>query len=397
MLKDKIVEFLKDKKVVIVGFGREGQSTYNLMHENLPEQVVTIADRDEVVVNDENIVTISGDKYLENLAQYDVIMKSPGVSFRDVDVSSFANKIYSQLELFLENFGGMTIGVTGTKGKSTTSTMIYEIIKAQKRDTVLLGNIGVPIFNRLDEIKDDTIVVLELSSHQLQYVRHSPHIAIITNIFPEHLDYYKSFDDYKAAKENIWRFQQEGDRFIDEVECCNDVELNLPGEFNKNNAAYALATVKELGLDTEKALDTLRNFRGLPHRLELVGEYDGVKYYDNAIATIPEATIAAIEALGDVDTLIMGGMDRGVDQRKLVEFLRKGMVKNIIGMPETGWQVVEELGNGETVQTMQEAVELAKKVTEKGKSCLLSPAAASYNVYKNFEEKGNEFQRLVKI
>lgn len=397
MLKDKIVEFLKDKKVVIVGFGREGQSTYNLMRENLPEQVVTIADRDEVVVNDENIVTISGDKYLENLAQYDVIMKSPGVSFRDVDVSSFANKIYSQLELFLENFGGMTIGVTGTKGKSTTSTMIYETIKAQKRDTVLLGNIGVPIFNRLDEIKDGTVVVLELSSHQLQYVRHSPHIAIITNIFPEHLDYYKSFDDYKAAKENIWRFQQEGDRFIDEVECCDDVELNLPGEFNKNNATYALATVKELGLDTEKALDTLRDFRGLPHRLELVGEYDGVKYYDNAIATIPEATIAAIEALGDVDTLIMGGMDRGVDQKKLVEFLQKGVVKNIIGMPETGWQVVEELGNGETVQTMQEAVELAKKVTEKGKSCLLSPAAASYNVYKNFEEKGNEFQRLVKI
>lgn len=397
MLKDKIVEFLKDKKVVIVGFGREGQSTYNLMRENLPEQVVTIADRDEVVVDDENVVTISGEKYLDNLAQYDVIMKSPGVSFRDVDVSSFANKIYSQLELFLENFDGMTIGVTGTKGKSTTSTMIYEIIKAQKRDTVLLGNIGVPIFNRLDEIKDGTVVVLELSSHQLQYVRHSPHVAIITNIFPEHLDYYKSFDDYKAAKENIWRFQQEGDRFIDEVECCDDVELNLPGEFNKNNAAYALATVKELGLDTEKALDALRNFRGLPHRLELVGEYDGVKYYDNAIATIPEATIAAIEALGDVDTLIMGGMNRGVDQKKLVEFLRKGMVKNIIGMPETGWQVVEELGNGETVQTMQEAVELAKKVTEKGKSCLLSPAAASYNVYKNFEEKGNEFQRLVKI
>lgn len=396
MLEEKIVEFLRDKKVLILGFGREGRSTYRLMRENLPEQVVTIADRNPIELTDKNVEVVSGENYLDNLADYDVIMKSPGVSLKDVDVSSFVDKIYSQLELFLENFAGTTIGVTGTKGKSTTSTMIYEVIKDQGLDTVLLGNIGVPIFDRLVEIKDDTTVVLELSSHQLQYVRRSPKIALITNIFPEHLDYYKTFDEYKAAKENIFKFQRTDDKFISKVKLNSDLKLKVPGEFNQLNAAYALAVANELGLDVKQACETLEKFRGLPHRLELVGEYDGVKYYDNAIATIPEATIAAIKALADVDTVIIGGMNRGVEQKKLVDFLRNDVVQNVIGLPETGWGVIDELGRGEKVQTMQEAVALAKKLTKKGKSCLLSPAAASYNAYKNFEEKGDEFKRLVR-
>lgn len=398
MLTEKIAEFLHGKQILILGFGREGQSSLRFLQENVPDAVITIADRNQVVIDDANIMLKCGEHYLDDLGNYDVILKTPGISLRDIDTDNFEGKIYSQLELFLENFDGMTVGVTGTKGKSTTSALIYEMIKNQGRETVLLGNIGVPIFDELRQIRHETIVVLEMSSHQLQYVRRSPKIAVLTNIFPEHLDFYRSFDDYKNAKDNIWRFQQPGDVLIrGDAISSQKVETTLPGEFNQINIACALAVIDALGLDLEQAKSVVRNFRGLKHRLELVGEFAGVKYYDNAIATIPEATIAAIEALSDVDTVIIGGMDRGVGQEKLVEFLQSSAVRNVICLPETGWRVADELGpRAIKVNTLSEAVQLAKKLTASGKSCLLSPAAASYNAYKNFEEKGDEFQRLVR-
>lgn len=397
MLSERIADFLRGKKILILGFGREGKSSYEFLRQNLPEQKVVIADREQVEINDCNVRVVWGDNYLDGLEEYDVILKSPGISLRDIDTAEFEDKIYSQLELFLENFDGMTVGVTGTKGKSTTSSLIYEMISDQNREVLLLGNIGVPIFDKLTEIKRDTIVVLEMSSHQLQYARRSPKIAVLTNVFPEHLDYYRDFDEYKKAKENIWRYQKPGDVVIrgDEV-VVQHVDTKLIGDFNQVNIACALEVAKALGLDLGRAKRVAKEYEGLKHRLEFVGEFGSVKYYDNAIATIPEATIAAITAIGDVDTVIVGGMDRGVDQAKLVEFLQSGVVRNVIGLPETGWTVVEQLADAKKVSTMCEAVEIAKMVTEKGMSCLLSPAAASYNAYRNFEEKGDEFQRLVR-
>ena len=170
------------------------------------------------------------------------------------------------------------------------------------------------------------------------------------------------------------------------------------GDYNVNNIMFALGVAKILDLNLEKARQTIHNFKSLPHRLEFVGEISGIKYYDNAIATIPEATMAAIEALKDVDTLIVGGKDRGVDFSEFIKYLNQSDIRNIICMPTTGVYISQKIDaeKAHLVENMTEAVKLAKALTMPGKSCLLSPAAASYDFYKNFEEKGDEFQKLVR-
>ena len=161
---------------------------------------------------------------------------------------------------------------------------------------------------------------------------------------------------------------------------------------------FALAVSELLGLNLAKTTETINNFHSLPHRLELVGDFNGVSYYDNAIATVPAATIAALSALGDVDTLIIGGMDRGIDYGDFIRYLRSSSVRHIICMPKTGHDIGRELPAEKVhfVETLEEAVSLAKQLTQPGKSCLLSPTAASYGFFKNFEEKGDRFQALVR-
>lgn len=436
---DELRNYFFDKKVLILGFGREGKSTYKLMRDLLPEQVIYIADLNLVEVDDENVKIISGENYLENLDDYDLIVKTPGISLRNVEVAR--EKITSQTALFLKFFHGKTVGITGTKGKSTTSSLIYAILHEQGVSCRLLGNIGVPVFDYIEEINDETVVVLEMSSYQLEFVRNSPNIAIYLDIFEEHLDFHGSLENYALSKANIFKFQEPEDDFLygydnlylrdlvrrekpkskqyrvslednqveiylanekvyfgdTEVYNANDAR-KLPGKYNLSNIMFALGVAKILNLDLAKARETINNFQPLKHRLEYFGEYAGVKYYDNAIATIPEATIVAIVALGDVDTLIIGGKDRGVDFSAFIEYLNNSKIRNVICMPTTGMRIGQKI-NAEKVhfaKDMREAVRLAKMLTEPGKSCLLSPAAASYDFYKNFEEKGDEFQKLVK-
>lgn len=436
---EKLRKFFTGKKVVILGFGREGRSSYELVRKLCPGQRVVIADQRGVEVGDANTEVVSGEGYLEGLEQYDVIMKSPGISLKDVDVSKFEEKITSQLELLLEFFSGRTIGVTGTKGKSTTSSLIYEVLRGQRVKSLLLGNIGVPVFEHVDEIDESMTLVLEMSSHQLEFMRRSPQVALLLNTYPEHLDYYQSFEAYAQAKCNIFRWQDEGGVLLygadEEVvrrevaECGGAGERvgvglergdirrvgdfvefegekvydcrskrELIGEYNLLNVMFALGTAKVLGLDMEKAVESVNKFRGLRHRVEFVGEFNGVKYYDNAIGTVPQATMAAMKALGDVDTVIVGGVDRGLDYSELCEFLRKDGVRNVVCMPETGVVVAAGVGSEKAVvvETMEEAVKVASERTVSGKSCLLSPAAASYGRFKNFEEKGDLYQELVR-
>ena len=443
---NKLIEYLKNKKIMILGFGREGQSTYKLIRKYLKEQELYIADKKEnfekdydFLQNDENNIYISGEKYLKNLEDYDIIMKTPGISLAGIDTSKYIEKIKSQLALFLEFFDSYTIGVTGTKGKSTTSSLIYKILEEQNINSMLLGNIGTPIFDFIEDIKKDTVVILEMSSHQLEYIRKSPNIAILLNIYPEHLDHYASFEKYAEAKHNIWRYQKQTDYFlynIDNENLCKlhginaktykislagtkksdtylknehiyfnnkkvyDIkqERKLKGKYNLSNIMFALTTSEILKLNLEKTIKTINNFKPLKHRLEFVGEYQGIYYYDNSIGTIPMATIEAVNALENVDTLIIGGMDRGVDHSELVEFLNNSNIRNIICMPKTGHDIARRLkrGNIYIVNTMEEIVETAKKITKKGTSCLLSPAAASYGFFKNFEERGEIYQKLIK-
>jgi len=441
-----LIQYFKGKKVLILGFGKEGQSTYKLIRKYLKEQQLYISDEKkdfqenyEFFKNDINVTFISGDKYLENLNDYDVIMKSPGISFKRVDTTEYIHKIKSQLELLLEFFDIFTIGITGTKGKSTTSSLIYKILKDQNIKSMLLGNIGVPVFDYIDTIQEDMTIILEMSSHQLEYMKKSPNIAILLNAYEEHLDHYESFEKYVKAKCNIFNYQTEYDYFLYnsdnktlhklikntnertyKVSLNSEYESNiylkkntiyfnnkpiyhknerrnLIGDYNLNNIMFVLGVSEILKLDISKTIKSISEFTPLEHRLELIGKYNDILYYDNSIGTVPMATIEAVKALKCVDTLIIGGMDRGINYNDFIQYLNNSNISNIICMPKTGHDIAKKLKEEKRyiVETLEEAVDTAKKVTKKGKICLLSPAAASYGFFKNYEEKGNLYKKLV--
>lgn len=444
---NKLINYFENKKILILGFGREGKSTYNLIRKYLKEQKIYIADRKEnfeeeynFLKTDKNTECISGENYLENLEQYDIIMKSPGISFKGMTTSKYEDKIKSELELLLEFFDNITIGVTGTKGKSTTTSLIYTMLKEQNKKVLLLGNIGIPVFDYIETIDENTIIVLEMSSHQLEFMKVSPKISVILNIYPEHLDHYASFERYAEAKCNIYKNQRKEDTFLYNVDnktlrkmvtevpsntykvslsgnCESDIyvkndkvyfknkeiydaneERNLKGDYNLNNIMFVLGISEILKLDLNKTVQSIKKFKTLAHRLEFVGKYNDISYYDNSIGTIPQATIEAVNALKEVDTLIIGGMDRGIDYKEFIDYLNNSNISHIICMPKTGHEIGMNLKKEKVhnVETLEEAVETAKRVTAKGKICLLSPAAASYGYFKNFEEKGDLYKKLVK-
>ena len=202
---NEIINEINIKKVIILGFGREGRSTYKFIRKYLPNKKLYIGDiqdlkNDELIKNDNNIELKCGTDYLENLNDYDLIIKTPGITFKDIDTKPIYNKISSQLELLLKYSASLTISVTGTKGKSTTSSLIYKMLQDQEKSAVFAGNIGIPIFDKIEEMTKDKIIVLENSSHQLEFLHHSPNIGIFLNIFEEHLDHHNNYDEYINAK-----------------------------------------------------------------------------------------------------------------------------------------------------------------------------------------------------
>ena len=423
----EMINNLKNKSICILGFGKEGKSTYNYLTKH---GITNIKVHDKVV---QDVDGVYGDNYLNDLDRYDIIIKSPGVVLKDIDIINIKDKLSSQLELLLEYSKCNIIGITGSKGKSTTTSLIYEMIKANGLDTYLLGNIGNPIFDYLDDFKEDSYLVIEMAALQLEYVKHSPHIGVITNLYEEHLDFFGTLDKYYQAKLNMFKYQTESDYgvYTDNTELVKEVNKNnyksqlsevslnnivddyitidddqiyninnrrtLIGKHNLLNIICALKVASILKLDMNSCIEAITNFKTLPHRMEKVGTYDGITYYDDAIATIPEATIDCIDALKNVDTLITGGKDRGIDYQILIDYLNNSNVSNVICMPDTGYKMIDKINkNTYKVEELDEAVELAKKITKKGYICLLSPSAASYNKFKNFEEKGNYFQKYVK-
>ena len=220
-MQDEIVNYLKDKKIVILGFGREGKSTYNFLRKHFEEKEIDVIDENidinseenKEYLEDMNLNVIKTSEYINMLNAYDLIFKTPGISFKGIDISSFANKITSQLDIFLKYFKEYVtiIGITGTKGKSTTSSMLYQVLNKAKNGVHFLGNIGRSIFCEIDEIKKGDTVVLEISSHQSQYIKNSPNIGVILNVFQEHLDHYNSYEEYIDAKINVIKFQAKED------------------------------------------------------------------------------------------------------------------------------------------------------------------------------------------
>lgn len=430
----KICNLVNEKNILILGFGREGRSTYNFLKNHTNCKSITIADSREIDAV-EGAVLKCGKDYQKNLTDYDLVIKSPGIVLDEVNNEILA-RLTSQTELFFMCYRDRIIGVTGTKGKSTTSTLIYHILKNTADNCLLMGNIGIPSFDMLDEINDNTVIVYELSCHQLEYTKISPKNAVMLNLYPEHLDHYGTYEKYVHAKENIYRYQENGDFLICNVENMPseqksetvsismvgeaDISVNgreidyngekiyisedatlLVGNHNVFNIAAAYAMCSRFGVGKEEFLKYLKTYKPLAHRLEYIGEKDGIKYYDDSISTISETTVQALESLSNVGSVIIGGMDRGIDYTPLVQYLRNAEVDNIILIPDTGFRIGKMLAQysvkAEIVyaDNLKDAVLKAKRITQEGKVCVMSPAAASYGFFKNFEERGEAFRKYI--
>lgn len=453
---NQIINSIAGKKIILLGFGREGVSSYSLIRKYLPEQFLTIADQSEVInteiiANDPNVKIIAGKGYDENLNDYDLIMKSPGVNLSQIRYYIPPEKITSQTALFLKFYGEQVVGITGTKGKSTTASLIWHFLKSAGKDALLAGNIGVPFFDIIDQLHAKSVVVAELSAHQLEYLDSSPKISILLNLYQEHLDHFNSYSNYQMAKFNIINFQKESDYLIynldnpeivkgiaahdyhrqflafstqkipengayyassqirlvksNEVYASFDVSdlQNLPGKHNYNNVMAAILASKIFNIDDQSIIEALKSYQPLEHRIEYVGEFQNIKFYNDSISTIPEATIAAINSLKRVTTVILGGFDRGIDYHLLNDFLAHSEVENVAFMGPAGERILKEWKeSGEKLpehyiveNDFSKIVRFAFDYTGKGKTCLFSPAAASYDQFKNFEERGKVFKETI--
>ena len=430
------IEQLKDKKILILGLGREGMDNLNFLRKFFPEKIFGIADKDESVkfkVKDEKIEWHLGENHLKAIKNYDVIFKSPGVPPKIIEPFLDKEKIVTcQTEIFLQNCPGKIVGITGTKGKSTAAALIHEVLKEGELKSHLIGNIGRPVLNFLFSATKKDIFVYELSCHQLFNLKISPQVAVILNIYPEHLDYYKDFKEYKMAKANITLYQKENDFLIFNAKDKNVVEIakkskakkiplknfskilksvglkKIPfwGNFYSLNIAAAIKVGEIFGNKKEKIKRAIENFKPLPHRLEFVGKFKGIYFFNDSLSTIPEATISALKSLGNkVQTLILGGYDRGLNFEKLAKEIIKRKIKNLIFFPTTGERIWVEilkktkgkkLPNAFFVKNMKDAITFSFQNTQKGKICLLSPASPSFSIFKDYKERGNLFKKFVK-
>lgn len=438
---------LEDKSILILGFGTEGQATYEYLRKHWPSKPLSIADRrgmdefsEDVIrrIQDDAALSVNfGPRYLDSADGYNcqVIIKTPGIP-ASLDAIVRAQKtgcvLTSHSQIFLSNYPReKVIGVTGTKGKSTTTSLIHHILQSAGLPALLVGNIGQPPLVLVDDAVPGTYFVHEFSSHQLAEIETSPHIAVLLNIVPEHLDYYATFDEYAAAKENITKFQNADDFLIfaadhpipsaiarrtkaalrpfsmkDPIDSVIPAgEIPLAGQFNLENVRAAIEAASLCGISAASMKEAIRTFKPLPHRLEPVGTYKGIAFYDDSIATVPDATLAALDALGsNVQTLILGGHERNLDFSEFGKRL-PASVQTVILFPPTGvriWQAIEThssnagLPEAFFVREMEQAVQIAYQKTERGRICLLSPASPSFGTFKDYRERGDLFKAFVR-
>ena len=429
------------KKVLILGLGREGSDTLNFFIKWVPEAILGVADRSKRAsvakdlannLKNSGVPGFFGENYLDNIADYDIVIKSPGIPIHlpQVEAACKAGKVTSQTKIFFDHCPGTIIGVTGTKGKSTTSALIHGMFLGAGMDCELVGNIGQPVLGYLEKANADSFFVYELSAHQLYGLDRSPHIAVMTNIFTEHLDYYSDYDEYIRAKSSIAIHQLENDFFIYNSsisECAvitkktlakkiayNEYKweysgpTKLIGEANLNNAKIAAIVARIYGIKDEVIYKAIRNFVPLPHRLQSVGIFCGIEFYNDSLSTIQESAVAAIDGLGSgVQTLIAGGHERNQPFDKLARKVLDSNIKNLILFLPTGlriWSAIQDAAQSPAdkkrltmlehfvVESMDEAVGLALQKTGKNKICLLSAASASFGGFRDYAGRGEAFK-----
>ena len=444
---EKIEPWIKGKRILLLGYGREGQSTWNVLRRLGTYEALDIADlKAPAAVPEDGTVWHTGPDYQKCMDDYDVVFKSPGIVLERPE-NEYRCSILSQTEVFFQCFRDQIIGITGTKGKSTVTTLLYHLLKQAGMDALLVGNIGIPALDHMEEVKPDTRIVFELSCHQLEYMTVSPHIGILVNIHEEHLDHYGTMEKYVEAKHHIFKNQRPDDILICNVQCLPEEgtcpsgliragmdgsgkeldvvqeqdgtwvhfrgksfciptdEIKLLGQHNYFDIGVAYGVCSILGMDDQVFARGLKTYEPLPHRLQYIGEREGVKYYDDSISTICDTTIQALKTLKDTDTVLIGGMDRGIDYRELIEYLSDCPVPHIILMEATGKRIYQEIHKYYPefrnrarlilAEHLEDGVKRARQITRPGTSCVLSPAAASYGIFRNFEERGETFSRLV--
>lgn len=444
-MKQYLENIFKNKKVLILGMGREGQSTLKFLNKYYPALDISTADKKD------------SDNYLDSLKNFDVIIKSPGISgLKEEIIIAKQNgvEITSQTKIFFDVCQGTIIGITGTKGKSTTSSLIYSILKKAKYNVSLIGNIGNPALDYLMDDSKDKYFVFELSSHQLFDLDKSPHIAVVTNVAVDHLDWYKTFEKYKDAKSNIVRFQKDDDIAIlnydnefsksfaeltkgkvfytskvSHTSKVNDVsgayvengilylnvdgnkeellevkKLKLIGQHNWDNVMEAVVTAKSVGVNDSDIREAVYEFEQLEHHLEFVRNVNGTDFYNDSFATDQIAATAAINSFDRDLTLILGGYDRGIDYTEIgIQVSKKTNIKNVVVIGDLTQKIVNSLNQahfkGQIIElgkvNIDKIVYTAFKNTHKGGIVLFSPAAASFDMFKDYKDRGLQFKEAV--
>ncbi|MDR1970132.1 MAG: UDP-N-acetylmuramoyl-L-alanine--D-glutamate ligase [Candidatus Nomurabacteria bacterium] len=410
-------------KVAIAGYGLEGRANLEYFRVKFPEAKMVVFDEKAKLDGvPAGIETVLGAGAFDKIQDFDLVVRTAGLAPRKIAQN---NKHWSSTCEFFAECPAPIIGVTGTKGKGSVATMITEILQAHfansGRKAHLLGNIGTPALDILSRIKPDDTVVYELSSFQLWDLEKSPHVAVVLKIEPDHLDTHTDFADYIAAKSNITRWQNATDTVV----YCEqniyskqiaelspgkkipypagislDFNLNVPGEHNRENAKTAIATVHAMLPEISAATieKGLTNFHGLPHRLKFVREINGVKFYDDSTATTPGSTIAAVKSFSKPIILIVGGYDKGADYSLLGEVIKQSTVRQIFAIGANREKVAQQISTKARTpirqldnQKMSEIVQIINQATEPGDMVILSPAAASFDMFKNIYDRGDQF------
>lgn len=431
-------------KIAIAGYGVEGRTNYQYFSQQYPDAEITIVDEKPHDDTPAAAPTLFGEGVFERLNGFDLIIRTPSLAPSRIKTDG---KIWSGTNEFFQKCPAPIIGITGTKGKGTTASFVDSILKASGRTSWLLGNIGLPGLDALSKIGENDIVVYELSSFQLWDLEISPSTAIVTMIEQEHLDVHADFEDYVAAKANIAFHQTSGQQalylpgdtwsewianaasrrddadqpnaarpYIDEdfihvadgafysgtQRVCSTQSVKIPGAHNLDNACAAIAAVIGVkGVTNESIEQGLANFHGLPHRLHFVRQVDGVDYYDDSIATTPSSAIAALRSFDKPKVIILGGSYKGSDFSILAEEMTRHDVRALLIGDEaariaaalqsvdfTTFEIVLDV-------TMQKVVQRARELAQPGSVVLLSPSAASFGLFKNYSDRGQQFVAAV--
>ncbi len=431
---------LKNKPIAVLGYGLEGEAVikYLLKHKHEPvlfDQIswTELSKSKQKALKKQNFNFILGPDAFKELTGFKIAFRSPGISLSNPDLARWTNlKITSQTKYFFDNCPAKIIGITGTKGKGTTASLIYSILKANsqklKAKIYLTGNIGLtqPL-DILDSLKKEDFVVFELSSFQLQDLKKSPHLSVVLMVTSEHLDYHQNLENYIQAKQAITKYQKPNNFAIINNEYKNSLQIGwqgkgkkvyfnkkifpkfieisnikLRGKHNLENISAAMAVAEILGLDKKKVKKAVENFKGLEHRLEYLGKKRGVNFYNDSFSTTPETAIAAIRSFTEPLILILGGSSKKSDFTELGKVIRiTKNIKTIILIGQEADRLKSAVGRTGIkillgAKNMAEIFSQIRKVSVAGDVALLSPACASFGMFQNYKDRGLQFKTFFK-